>query len=365
MLRHLTQNLEIAELPPEEGQESERKVRFYSPSDCEKWIIPEGHHLVGDHHIVRGEFFVIGGTQGVGKSRAVTYLAACGATGGDWFGRPVHHKFRTLVIQNENGLLRLKEELSAVRRDTARDLDEWIRITAPPDDGLRFSDSAFRDEVREEIAKFKPGVVVIDPCNAVASDDQQKDYLNAFKSIAAACPAGDDKPAIGIVAHLRKPGANDKRGRAGMHRLSGSYALASRPRCVFIMDAASNDASDDRVVWACCKNNNGKLGEQSAWYRSDGVFRPCPDFDWEAFNAEGESTMGRPKKGSAAGVAALLPAEGLSSTEWQNLANSALGISKSTFQRRLHECIAEDLVHKSAVTEKYQPIKQGVKSQNP
>jgi len=59
------------------------KIRFLSPSECSDYQIPEGHLLIGNQHIVRGEIFVIGGTQGVGKSRAVTYLAACGATGDD------------------------------------------------------------------------------------------------------------------------------------------------------------------------------------------------------------------------------------------------------------------------------------------
>ena len=36
-----------------------------------------------------------------------------------------------------------------------------------------------------------------------------------------------------------------------MHRLAGIYALASRPRCIFIMDPVGHDETDHRVVWSC------------------------------------------------------------------------------------------------------------------
>jgi hypothetical protein len=336
------------------------KVRFLKPSECASYQIPKGHLLVGDQHIVRGEIFVIGGTQGVGKSRAVTYLAACGASKNDWFGRTIHHQFRTLIIQNENGILRLKDELQAVQSETDLDLDDWLRVTSPPDEGLRFSDPDFKKEICDEIERFAPSVIAIDPWNAVAGDDQQKDYLKAFSDILSACPSGDKKPAIGIVAHLRKPNLNDRRGRDGMHRLAGSYALASRPRCVFIMDPASNDETDDRVVWSCPKNNNGKLGERSAWYRTNGLFKPCSDFDWDTYDSDGHSKVGRKPKATLEDYAALLPPKGLTNTEWLQLAVRQLGVSKATFNRNLRECLCEPnpIVHKSKVTGKYHPIRR-------
>ena len=365
----------ITKFIPTPGQENDRqstdeqtsgdlpyspKISFMKPSECIEYQIPEGHLLVGDQHIVRGEIFVIGGTQGVGKSRAVTYLAVCGATGQDWFGRPVHHQFRTLIIQNENGILRLKGELQAVQSEIDVNLDEWLRVTPPPDEGLRFSDPDFKREIGEEIERFQPGVIVIDPWNAVAGDDQQKDYLKAFKDILSACPTGQNKPAIGIVAHLRKPTINDRRGRDGMHRLAGSYTLSSRPRCVFIMDSASNDETDDRVVWSCPKNNNGKLGERTAWHRTNGLYIPCPDFDWEEYDTSGQSKAGRKPKATAEDCAKILPPEGLPNAEWLHLAKSELGISRATFNRKLSECVGgpTPLVHKSEVTGRYQPIKR-------
>lgn len=53
---------------------------------------------------------------------------------------------------------------------------------------------------------------------------------------------------------------------------------------VFVMQAASDDENDDRVVWTCCKNNDGELGVRTAWFRRNGLFVPCPDFDWNEFD---------------------------------------------------------------------------------
>ena len=49
------------------------------------------------------------------------------------------------------------------------------------------------------------------------------------------------------------------------------------------MQIASDDPQDNRVVWTCCKNNDGDLGARSAWERRNGLFAPVSEFDWDAF----------------------------------------------------------------------------------
>ena len=61
----------------------------------------------------------------LGKSRASVALAVAGALGLPWFGLPVHHKFKTLIVQNENGRYRLKQEFSEL--DCAA-LDEFVKV---------------------------------------------------------------------------------------------------------------------------------------------------------------------------------------------------------------------------------------------
>jgi hypothetical protein len=150
--------------------------------------------------------------------------------------------------------------------------------------------TVFRAALAKEIADFKPDVIILDPWNGVARDDKAADYLETFQLVRSVIPAGDHAPALGIVAHTRKPKADERAsGRALLATLAGSYVLGSVPRCVFVMQAASDDTEDRRVVWTCCKNNDGELGPRSAWVRSNGLFAPVPDFDWDAFENAGKS----------------------------------------------------------------------------
>ena len=50
------------------------------------------------------------------------------------------------------------------------------------------------------------------------------------------------------------------------------------------MQLASDDPQDNRVVWTCCKNNDGELGARSAWERRNGLFALVSDFDWDTFD---------------------------------------------------------------------------------
>jgi hypothetical protein len=225
---------------------------------------------------------VIGGPPGSGKSRASVALAVAGATGQDWFGMPVHARFRTLIIQRENGRFRLSQEMADIDCDA---LDDHLRICEPPPFGLAFDRADFQEAVKREIEGFQPSVVLVDPWNAVAADDRQKDYLAAFEAVRAVLPVGDGAPALGIIAHTRKPKSDERAtGRGLLNLLAGSYVLGSVPRCVFVLQPASDDPTDDRVVWTCCKNNDGELGPRTAWHRRNGLFAAATDFDWGAFD---------------------------------------------------------------------------------
>src|SRR5271166_2883934 len=205
-------------------------IEFLSPSQIKSYVPPPGTLLVGDNHIVRGGIFVIGGPPGVGKSRAAVALAEAGATQLDWLGCKVHCNFKTLIIQNENGRFRLKMEFEDLDHQL---LDRYLRICPPPPLGLRFDKLAFRDQVKAYIDTWQPGVVILDPWNAVAKDDKQKDYRETFDLVREVIPAGDDAPALGIVPHTRKPLPNERTsGRALLNLLAGSHILASIPRAI-------------------------------------------------------------------------------------------------------------------------------------
>lgn len=269
---------------------------IWKPSDFLNFHPPHDFIMMGDCHLTRGGLTVLGGWPGVGKSRAAMALAIAGATGGDWLGHPLHARFKTLVIQCENGPYRLKSELSPVAGHLAPDeLDEWIRITPPPPHGLAFQEPEFRTRLRERIAQLKPGLVIIDPWNRVADGDKQADYRGALDSIFSCLPAEPtERPAVLILHHMRKKSseATRKTGRDLLHELAGSYQIGSAARCVFALEPATNRTEDDTVILTCCKNNDGKEGHPTAWHRRDGFFTAHPDFDMEAF-LSGEDVKGR------------------------------------------------------------------------
>jgi hypothetical protein len=265
-------------------QPNVRLITFMKPSEIRSYEPPEGSVLVGENHIVKGEIFVIGGAPGVGKSRASVAMAQAGATGKPWFGLEVHRQFKTMILQNENGKHRLKLEVS----DIPHDMEDHVRICPPPEYGFQFESELFKEQLAEAIEEFQPDVFLLDPWNAVARRTTQEDYLAALQAIQSVMPAGNDKPAIGIIAHTRKPKQEERHsGRALLNLLAGSYILGSVPRTVWILQAASDAGEDSRVVWTCCKNNDGDLGARSAWVRRNGLFQPLSDFDWTSFDGDG------------------------------------------------------------------------------
>lgn len=257
-------------------------IEFKTPLQLKNFVPPPGVVFVGDCHIVRGSVFVIGGPPGIGKSRSSVALAVAGATGNDWFGLQVHRRFKTMIIQTENGLFRLSKEFAELNCDL---LENYVRICPPPPFGLCLRREEFRVQLAAAITEFKPELIILDPWNAAARDEIAREYLETFELIRSVLPSRDDAPGLGIVAHTRKPKTDERAtGRGLLNLLAGSYVLRSVPRTVFVMQAATDDTEDNRIVWTCCKNNDGELGVRSAWERRNGLFAPVRDFDWETFD---------------------------------------------------------------------------------
>jgi AAA domain len=258
-------------------------IELLKPSEIKAYKPPPGILLAGDNHIVRGNTFVIGGAPGVGKSRATVALSEAGATGYEWFALKIHCQFPTIIIQNENGRFRLQQEFANLDEAV---LDKYLRISSPPPQGLCFHKEAFREQLKRLFGEFPPAVVMLDPWSAVSHDDKRKDYLESFELVQETMPTGDLAPALGIIAHTRKPLPAERanRGRSLLNLLAGSYVLGSIPRTVWILQSATDDVSDNRVVVTCCKNNDGQLGDRSVWTRDNGLWSPVPGFDWDAFD---------------------------------------------------------------------------------
>lgn len=252
-------------------------LKIWSPKELLGHEPPDQLQLVGDNEIVMGYegVVVLAGPGSSGKSLAIDALALAGAIGkGEWMGRKVHRKFRTLIIQAENGTRRLKRIVEAWKANHPKvEIDEWVRISSPPEGGIPFHRADFREAVRQAIADFEPDLVVCDPWSQVASEDAAKEVVDKLGEIRSCFPGGDACPGLLIVAHTKKPRPEDvRKGRGLTYLVAGSVALPNTARCVYVLLPWSDDMEDDRIYWACPKLNDGAMYGASVWHRRFGTF---------------------------------------------------------------------------------------------
>jgi hypothetical protein len=269
--------------------EEKPPFKVWTLGELRKQEEPQGWNLVGDYHVTRGSITVLAGSPGIGKSFATLMLAIQGAIGsGNWLGYTINTKFKTLIVQSENSLLRLI--LDAKRVEMPDMLDDHVKLLEFEWGNISLGNSKLVDALRNLIAEFEPDLVVLDPWNQFADDDKAKETKAAMDGIKHILDAAEKPPACLIVAHHRKKREGDAhKGRQMADLISGSYVMQSNPRCVLCYVAFDpSDENDNRVVMLCPKKNNGKhKGPATAWTLCENGFEAMPDFDYKAWQDGG------------------------------------------------------------------------------
>jgi archaellum biogenesis ATPase FlaH len=305
---------------------------------------PTGFELVGDKHIcMGGQITIIAGPVSVGKSKIAFNLADSGANGRDWLGYKTHRRFKTMIIQSENNQLRIKEDYL----DTSERVEDFIRVSKPPPFGIRLDDDRFREDLKEALDSFKPDLVIFDPWTAMIKDITPKEILETFKGIRELIPPIDASPAIVIIMHIRKLNKDDRRlrDRALIDLVLGSVANVAGPRSVFVVQFASDDLDDDRIVLSCVKNNDGRTGLPSMWQRSRGInFVRVADFDFKEYEKKKSGTD--KKKFKATILLRFLVGQRLGYNQWYKATglDPAITMSRDTFDRLVKELLEEGFV---------------------
>lgn len=263
--------------------------KVWTLGDLRKLMEPEGWNLVGDYHITRGSITILAGSPGIGKSFATLDLAIKGATGsGNWLGYTINKRFKTLIIQAENSLLRMI--MDAKRVQIAEEFNEHVKLLEFSWGDISLGNSKLVDALRKLMAEFEPDLVIFDPWNQFADDDKAKETKAAMDGIKHILDAAKNPPACLIVAHHRKKREGDAhKGRQMADLISGSYVMQSNPRCVICYVAYDpTDENDNRVVVLCPKKNNGKhKGPATAWTLCEDGFEAIADFDYKAWQDGG------------------------------------------------------------------------------
>jgi hypothetical protein len=316
-------------------------LRIWTMEELEKFTPDPRLRLVGDNELTMGYegIAVIAGPGSSGKSLCAMSLALAGAKGdGFWMGRKVHRQFKTLFIQAENGAVRLKAERDAMQKLNPKvNIKDNIFISDPPEGGLPFHNADFRRAVREQVSKLKPGLVVIDPWSQVASEDAAKDVVEKLGEIRSCFPTGADCPCLLIIAHTKKPRAEDvRRGRGLTYMVSGSVALPNTARTVYVLLPWSDDTTDDRIYWTCSKLNNGEMYAPSVWHRRFGThFEHDPNTDPTTWGAVDDEDRERHKVTEAMlrDCFAFAKRPGMKKGELAKLLNEKFGVAESTAYR--------------------------------
>ena len=335
---------EILEQSEKIGTSNKPLLDVVSPEEAKLYEPDETDFMVGRGLIMRGQVVCIGGAPGVGKSRLATTLALAGAgMAKEWQGYPVASQWRTLMIQTENNGFRLKEECDAIPKR----FSNFIRITRDLPLGMAFGNPEFRRQLLAWYDRWPFELLTIDPLNDLVTEDGQTDFKMALQNIRQVF-VGRRMPAICFVAHLRKSrGENGavkpKSGRQLLSELSGTLAIGSTARAVFVVQPASSDMSDDRVVFEVAKSSDCKpdffkeYGSRTAWHRANGAFEKVADFDWHAWdNPQPENEQRREVKPEM--VKQILDgSDGMLMWELSKAISAEFEVGKSTVARALGE----------------------------
>jgi hypothetical protein len=144
------------------------------------------------------------GHSGLGKSALLYQMAVCVASGKDFLGHKVD-KGRVLVMDYENGIGQVKNMVESISKYLGLEVvPKELRLWNYND-----SDSSSTFELKEEILKLKPALVIIDSITGMYPDIEERNNntLKAFQELRVLSKTCGTS--ILGIHHLRKP-SNDK-----------------------------------------------------------------------------------------------------------------------------------------------------------
>jgi hypothetical protein len=313
--------------------------------DCAELLVnpPDKPPMLIEGLLHQGSKLVIGGGS---KDRKTWTLMAMGhavATGTDFLGLPTR-KGRVLYINFEVQEPFFAARLAAICGAKGIDpapgmLDHWcLRGYAANVDELL-------SQLLRNVAGREYALIIIDPTyKLMGGRDENKagdvaSMLNAFERLAVETSA-----AIAFSAHFTK---GNQAGKESIDRISGSGVFARDPDSIVTLTKHEQDGA---FVVDTTLRNLPPLEPFCVQWEYPLMRRT--DLDPTKL----KQVKGRPPTHSEEELYNLLPASGLTTTEWQTKSGVECGIARSTFHRLRKSLEVNKRVLKSKATDKWTPI---------
>src|SRR6202790_4042140 len=177
--------------------ESARSNAFVTLDELERACKEEPIAYLVDGLLPAADVHIAVGDSGLGKTPWAYQLGLCVATGRPFLGYEVRQS-RVLYYDLENG----REEILGLSRSICKHL----AIEEFPQDFFILHDNGNAPELESAIAKFKPGLVIVDTLRAFRSDVEGSNedtgrFLRDVRKIARS-----SKCALLLLHHIRKHG---------------------------------------------------------------------------------------------------------------------------------------------------------------
>ena len=204
-------------------------------------------HWLMEPFIPFGMITIMEGDPGVGKSFLAMHIAAQISIGGSLPGAKKLNKGRVLYLTTEDDLAyTIRPRIDAMGGNPER-----IRVQA---DYLSLDDEGL-DELLEEIEKYPPDIIIMDPLFAYVPSDQDMYRPNVIRSLLAKLKdlAEHGDIAILIIRHLTK-GKRDK----AIYQGGGSMDVIAAARSAILV--AEDPSDPDQKIVAHLKHNIAPRG---------------------------------------------------------------------------------------------------------
>jgi AAA domain len=331
-------------------------------------VAPEADpdELLRHRFLCRGGGLLVAGPTGIGKSAWGLQCALLWAIERPCIGITPSRRLKSLIVQAEND----DGDLAEMRDGVLLGLDFTPGQTKTACESVivcredtRSGFPFFTECLRPLLAEHKPDLLWIDPALSYlgGESNSQKDvgsflrnWLNPLLS--------EFKCGVVVTHHTNKPSSGKEKpdwsGSDFAYLGAGSAEWANWARAVLAIRATGQQGVFELRA--------GKRGSRIGWRDADqstsfakfiGHARSPGVICWRGVDDSEVNAGGRPKSSSPDELLALLPGEGLTTTEWQKLAKDECGISASTFHRGRRDLESAARVLKSKTNNHWQPIK--------